>query len=104
MSGGFTVSTEQLRAHAATVRGVATDVGAAADAAHEVGYGGMVFGILFDGPAWAFLRPWADSMHTSIAAAEASGQAIATALGRNADTYDGVEDGNRTTITQAGPR
>jgi hypothetical protein len=102
MSGGFTVSTAQLRAHSTTVDGVATDVGTAAGAAQTEGYGGSIFGVLFDGPAWLFLRPWANDMQKSITSAEASGHSIAQALALNADTYDGVEDGNKTSITKSG--
>ena len=103
MSGdGFTVSTQQLRSHSATVGGVANDVGTAAEAAQTEGYGGEVFGVLFDGPVWLFLRPWANGMHKTIASAEASGHSIAQALKLNADTYDGAEHGNKTAITKSG--
>ena len=102
MSGGFTVSTSELRSHSKTVGVIAEDVGTAASAAGTTRAGGLVYGVLFDEYALPFLNLWADSIHHSVSAAQKAGESISQSLSTNAETYDAAEDGNKTQITKSG--
>jgi excreted virulence factor EspC (type VII ESX diderm) len=103
-SGGFHVSTEELKAHAESVGRVAESVDEAATAAGTERAGGLVYGVLFDATALPFLNMWADHIQSLIHTAGETGQAIAKGVKTNADTYDGVEKANSSHITKSGGR
>lgn len=101
-SGGFNVSTQELRAHSETVDRIAESIGEAATAAGTERAGGLVYGVLFDGLAQPFLNMWADSIQDYIAKNAELGHSIASALASNADTYDGIEQANQQHISASG--
>ncbi|MGI8678409.1 MAG: hypothetical protein ACR2LX_06955 [Jatrophihabitans sp.] len=102
MSGGFDVSTDQLRSHAGTVEGVAGSVDEAAAAAGTERAGGLVYGVLFDVFALTPLNWWADSIERLIRREAELGHAIAAGIATNADTYDGIEQANEHHISKSG--
>lgn len=101
-SGGFHVATHELRSHAATVNGVAGDVGTAADAAGTERAGGLVYGVLFDIIARIPLNMWADHIQELIAGNEEVGHAIAGGLRTNATNYEQAEHTNKSGISKSG--
>lgn len=102
MSGGFHVSTHELRTHSATVSGIAADVGEAASAASTERAGGQVYGELFDHIALPALNIWADHIQSLISSNQKVGQAIAAGLKNNAENYEHAEHTNKSGITKSG--
>lgn len=102
MSGGFQVSTDELRTHAASVSAVAGDVEQAASAAGTERAGGLVYGVLFDAIALEPLNIWADHIQSLAAKNVELGKKIASGIAHNAETYDGVEDHTVKHITTSG--
>lgn len=104
MTGGFHVEPEQLASHSETVNGVAEGVTEIAAAAGTEGFGGLVYGVLFDPIALTALNAWAERIRGLITQDAEVGRAIAAGIKSNADTYAGIEQANMSTVQQSGAR
>lgn len=102
MGNGFHVEPEQLESHAETVGQVGEAVNEAASAASTEGFGGLVYGVLFDGLVVPALSMWADHLHSLILQDANVAAAVAGALKSNADTYAGIEEANMKTVQSSG--
>jgi hypothetical protein len=102
MGTGFHVTPEDLESHSEAVSQVGESVNEIASAAATEGFGGLVYGVLFDPLVVAALGAWADRMHTLIIQDANVAAAIAGALKSNADTYAGIEQANMSTVQSSG--
>jgi hypothetical protein len=102
MGNGFHVEPEQLASHSESVSRIGESVNEIASAAATEGFGGMVYGVLFDSFIVPALSMWAERLHTLIIEDANVAVAIAGALKSNADTYAGIEQANMSTVQSSG--
>lgn len=102
MGDGFNVSVEALRTHSETVRGVGEQLSEIGGAASTEGFGGLVYGVLFDLLAVPPLLIWSTKIQEAITSHWLVADAIADAIKDNADTYDGIEQANVTQVNKTG--
>jgi hypothetical protein len=102
MGHGFHVEPEQLASHSETVGRIGESVNEIASAAATEGFGGLVYGVLFDALAQPFLNLWADHLRDLITQNAELGRAIAGGIASNADTYDGIEQHTKDHVSRSG--
>jgi hypothetical protein len=95
----FTVKTDLLRAHATDVRHIATAVEQAADAANEVGIGGIdAYGLICSGLIIPGLQAFfADAVGLVKKAGDLT-DAYADGLEANSDIYEDVDEDAQSTL------
>ncbi|MGH8961718.1 MAG: type VII secretion target [Jatrophihabitantaceae bacterium] len=97
----FTVKTDLLRAHASDVRHIATAVDQAADAANEVGIGGIdAYGAICSGLIVPALELFFGDAVGLVRKAGDLTDAYADGLEANSDVYESVDQDAKSTLNQ----
>jgi hypothetical protein len=97
----FSVDVAQLRAHAADVRQIAQSVDLAADAANEVGIGGVdMYGLICSLLIVPGLHAFFGDAVDLVTKAGDLTDAYADGLNANSDVYEGVDRGAKESLTK----